>query len=189
MSVRINTVPAATGRDWLSSGSFVILGVTFAVVAGPLGTVAGIATAVVWYVLGTPYALAAGHIALVASIPNGIDPPAVALVETAFVVVLLAPSYRTANPLRIALVAVTGSIALAGTAWLLAGSKSLLLAALVVLVLFALTAYSFHRYELVRLGLVQAADHDSSSPIAGVATDEPTTGSSAETTTDVSTDP
>ncbi|ELY62807.1 hypothetical protein [Natrinema versiforme] len=188
MSVRIDAVPAATGRDWLTVGTFAILVATFTVVAGSLGALAGIATAVVWYVLGTPYALAVGHVALVASAPSGIDPLAVVIVEAAFIVVLLAPVRRTASPGRIALVAVASSVVLTGTAWLVADLQSIQLAATTVLLLFAITVYGCHRYELVRLGLVPNDDGGSSSPATGESTDEQTTESSAKTTTDLSTD-
>lgn len=192
MSPRIDAVPAATGRDWLTIASLAALVAAFGVVAGPLGLLAGIATAAVGYLLGPPYALAFGHVALVAVVPNGIEPLSVVPLEAAFVAVLLAPVRRTASPVRIALVAVASAIALAGTAWVVVDSQSVGLAAATVLALVAFIAYGLHRYELVRLGLVPTDDDGTSPPTGSNATaDSPPESSTeppAEPTADSPTD-
>lgn len=182
MSVRIDAVPAPTGRDWTTGLALTALVAAFGVVAGPLGLLAGIATAIVGYVLGPPYALALGHVALVAAVPEGIDLRSILVVEAAFVAVLLAPVRRTVNPARVALAAVACTLALAGTAWLVVDSQSILPAAVALLTLFAITAYGLHRLELVRLGLVPDGDGDAPSSTSGESTDGQTTGPSPETT-------
>lgn len=192
MSPRIDAVPAATGRDWLTIASLAALVAAFGAVAGPPGLLAGIATAAVGYLLGPPYALAFGHVALVAVVPNGIEPLSVVPVEAAFVAVLLAPVRRTASPVRIALVAVASAIALAGTAWFVVDSQSVGLATATVLALVAFIAYGLHRYELVRLGLVPTDDDGPSPPTGSNATaDSPPESSTeppAEPTADSPTD-
>lgn len=189
MSTRLETVPATPGRDWPTGVSLALLVVAFGIVAGPLGVLAGITTAVVGYALGTPYALAAGHVALVAAVPNGIDPLSFVIVEAAFVAVLLAPMRRTASPGRIALVAVISAIALAGTAWLVVDSQSIWVAATAVLALLAIGAYGLHRLELVRLGLVPETDDGDPSRATDVESPtDPTTEPSAETTGETPTD-
>ncbi|WP_226042376.1 hypothetical protein [Natrinema sp. DC36] len=186
MSTRIDSVPAATGRDWPTGVTLAALVVAFGVVAGPLGLLAGLVTALVGYVLGPPYALAAGHVALVAVVPEGSALSVVVLVEAAFVLVLLVPLRRGASPGRTALVAVTSALVLAGAAWLVLDTQSIGLAATAVLVLLGIGAYGLHRFELVRLGLVPGSDDgDASTPLET----EPTAGSSAETTTEPATDP
>lgn len=190
MSSRIDAVPAATGRDWLTVLAVVALVVAFGVAAGLLGLLAGLATAAIAYVLGLPYALAAGHVALIVTVPDGIDPFTLVLVEAAFMAVLLAPVRRTASPGRIALVAVTSVLALAGTAWLVVGSQSLWLAATTLLALLALTAYGIHRLALVRLGLVPTDSSGDDSPlIHGESSDGPMTTPSAETATESAAEP
>ena len=154
MSTRIDTVPAASGRDWATVTALAAIIVAFGAVAGPLGVLAGIATALVGSLFGIPYAIAAGHVALVASFPDGIDPLPFVIVEATFMAALLAPIRWTQSPGRIAIVATTSTLALAGTVWFIVGSQSIYLAATTVLVLLAIASYALHRLELVRLGLV-----------------------------------
>ena len=190
MSARIDTVPAATGRDWSTHISLAAIVVAFGAVAGPLGALAGIATALVGYLFGTPYALAAGHVALVASFPDGIDPLPFIIVEVTFMAVLLAP-IRWARSPRITLVALTSALTLAGAAWLVVDSQSVNMAAATVIVLLAIASYGLHRLELVRLGLVP--DREDGKQTRQTDTDrtaEPTTDTetTAKQTTEFSTD-
>ncbi len=154
MSVRIDTRPAAVGRDWVSGAALGIIIVAFGIVSGPIGILAGIATALVGYLFGTPYAFALGHVALAAVVPIGIDPISVIIVEAAFVAVLLAPLRRTTSPVALVGVALASTLVIAGTTWLVVNSQPTALAALTVLGCLAIAAYALHRLEIVRLGLV-----------------------------------
>lgn len=160
MSVRIDAVPSASGHDWPTVAAFVALVVAFGVVAGPLGVLAGLATALLGYVLGPPYALAAGHVALVVCTPGGIDPPSFVVVEVAFLGVVLAPIHRTTSSSHVALVAVASALTLAGVMWIVVGSQSIWLAAVTLLSVLAIIAYGHHRLELVQLGLIPGSDRD-----------------------------
>jgi len=167
MSVRIGATPAAIGRNWVSGASFGAIVVAFGIVSGPIGVLAGIATALVGYLFGTPYAFALGHVALAAVVPTEIDPSSVVIVEAAFVGVLLAPLRQTTDPIPLAGVAIASVLAIGGIAWLVVDSQPISLAALTVLSLLAIAAYALHRLEVVRLGLVPGEDERSRS-----ATDE-----------------
>ncbi|ELZ08715.1 hypothetical protein C478_17556 [Natrinema thermotolerans DSM 11552] len=156
MSVRIDTRPAASGRDWVSGAALGAIIVGFGIVSGPIGILAGTATALVGYLFGAPYAFALGHVALAAIAPIGIDPISIVVVEAAFVAVLLAPLRRTTNPITLVGVALASTLVIAGIAWLVADSQSTALAALTVLGCLAIAAYALHRLEVVRLGLVPA---------------------------------
>lgn len=139
---------------WPTIAGLVVLTATLTVVAGPLGAVAGLATAIAWYALGTPYALAAGHVVLAIAFTDGIDPRTLAIVELAFVVFVASSVVRAAT-LRgdVAAVTVTSGT-LVGVAWFVGRSRPLWIGASALLLVFALASYTLHRYELVRLGLV-----------------------------------
>ena len=130
-------------------------------VAGPYGALVGVATAAVWYALGTPYALAGGHVALPALFPDGIDPFAFAVVELAFLAVLVGAALATSRPLEQAAIVLASALVLGGVAWLVFLEGSLALAAAALLAVVALGAYAIHRYERLRLGLLEAPSNDS----------------------------
>ncbi|QCC60466.1 hypothetical protein NP511_00505 [Natrinema thermotolerans] len=166
MSARIDAVPAATGRDRPTVAALLALALAFGAVSGPIGLLAGLGTAAVGYRLGPPYALAVGHVALVAVLPDGIEPVPFAIVEAAFLAVLLAPVLRVDRPRAIAGVAVVGAGALAGIAWLVADAHSTPAAAATLVAVLGVVAYGLHRYELVRLGLVPAHEGESTTDSA-----------------------
>ncbi|MFC6716034.1 hypothetical protein ACFQGT_17740 [Natrialbaceae archaeon GCM10025810] len=189
MRGRLDAVPPAVGRDRATLAAVVVLVAGFAAAAGPIGALAGLATAVVGFLLGPPYAFAIGHIALVALFPDGIEPRAFALVEIGFVAVLIAPAWRTASPGRVAAVAVGSALALAGVAWAVVDGRSVALAAGALLVTFALTAYGLHRLELVRLGLVTDETNGAADDGAGTDTTPPTGGRRPTTAPSADPDP
>lgn len=121
-------------------------------VAGPLGVVAGLAVALVWWYLSTPYAIAAGHLALVA-VTAGDFSLGFLLAEAGFALLVAsdATNRRTgavAIGLFSGLVLLTqGLYTTTDELWLTAGGLTLAVAVL---------AYGLHRYELVRMGLVEA---------------------------------
>ena len=128
--------------------------VVLAAVAGPLGAAAGLAATGARYALGTPYAIAVGTVVLAAS--PGTEPDAITAggVAVAFLAPVLAPAVRSDRPVAEAAAAVASTAALTGTAWYLARSQPLWIAAGALLRCLALAVYALHRYELVRLGLV-----------------------------------
>ncbi|WP_126663192.1 hypothetical protein [Haloterrigena salifodinae] len=158
MSATPTTDPATRGdRPRSTIGALAVLTAALALLAGPIGAVAGLATALTWYGLGTPYALAAGHVVLAAAFTEGIGLETFLLVELAFVAVLLAAVVRTPTVLRDAVVVLASAIAFVGAGWIVADSRSIWIAAGTLPLLVALAAYALHRYELVSLGLVPDA--------------------------------
>lgn len=154
----------SSGREWPTFGALAVLTGALSLVAGPIGTVAGLATAVTWHVLGLPSAIAVGHLVLAMAFPTGIDPGAFVVVELAFVVVLLAALVPNRASLRDGVVALGSAVALVGLAWIVTQSQPLWVAAGALLAGFGLAAYTLHRYELVRLGLVPDDHPDNSQP-------------------------
>ncbi|WP_339104250.1 hypothetical protein [Haloterrigena salinisoli] len=171
-------------RRWPPLVALAVLTAALAILAGPTGAVAGLATALTWYGLGTPYALAAGHVVLAAAFPEGIDPATFLVIELAFVAVLLATVVRSATALRDVAVALASATAFVGTGWIVAESQPLWIAAGTLLVLVALAAYALHRYELVRLGLVPDAVEPVSNADADTDAVEPTSDADADTDAD-----
>lgn len=150
----MSTADVSPGRDWPVIGALAVLTAVLTVVAGPLGTLAGVVTAVTWYTLGTVYAIATGHVVLATAFSSGITTESFLVVELAFVVFLCSSLVRATSPLRDTAATVVSASLLVGVAWLISQTQPLWIAAGVLLALFALTAYTLHRYELVRLDLV-----------------------------------
>lgn len=144
------TVPS--GRQWPTILGLAVLTAVCAVVAGPIGAIAGVTTAVIWYGLGLPYAIAAGHVVLAAGTDIGIA--AIVAVELGFLAVVLASLVGHPSSRPAAGVALVSAVGLIGAALLVSTFYALWLAAAIVLGGIALGAYGLHRYELVRLGLV-----------------------------------
>lgn len=130
------------------------------VVAAATGSVAGLAglavtavVVVVWALVGAVYAVGVGGVCLVLLLGDGAGLPEVA--ATASLGAVFGAELTAKFPRREAaivlpvLVAVTGLLA---GAWLL---EPLVLAAVALVGGFALLAYLIHRFELVRLGLVE----------------------------------
>ncbi|QFU82258.1 hypothetical protein [Natronorubrum aibiense] len=142
-----------SGRDWPTIGALAVLTAVLTLAAGPTGTVAALTTAVIWYTLGIPYAIAAGHVVLATAFSGDIDLFTFIDIELAFVFVLVLSS-RATNSLSNVAVALVSAVGLVSIAWAGSQAQPLWLAASILLAVFALTAYTLHRYELVRLGLV-----------------------------------
>ena len=143
-------------RDWVSIVALGWVTVVLAFVTGPIGVVAGFVTAGAWYALGTPYAIAAGTVVLAVATP---DPSATTVggVTLAFLALVLARTVRSDRPLAEIPVVLASAGGLVGIAWVLGRSQPLWVAAGTLLGCIAFAAYTLHRYELVRLGLVPDA--------------------------------
>ena len=137
-----------------------VLVVTLALVgaAGALGLLLGLLVAVAWSRLGPVFSFAVAHAVLPVVAPVGL--PWLVAFEVGALAVLAAPArddptsppaLRRAIPLAVV------------TLWLLVVALSVrgvtdsgLAAAAAVIAAVAASAYGLHRYELVRLGLVEA---------------------------------
>lgn len=150
----MDRVTGVRRHQLLTTGALVVLTGTLTVVAGPFGVLVGLVTAGVRYTLGTPYAIAAGIIALLPALPARVDPVSTAIITGGFLVLLLAETPGTASPRGFGAVTICATAVLATSGWLVADTQPLWLAALTICVLIGLCGYVIHRYELVRLDLV-----------------------------------
>lgn len=147
-------VSPAGGHIWLSALACLLFVAALSFLAGPVGALAGIATAGVWYLLGSPYALAAGTVLAAATVPLPADPLAVTLVGVPLLVLVLAPVATTSHPTGFAAVVLVATGLLAGSVWLFAESLPLWLVALALLGALGVAAYAGHRFLLLELGLM-----------------------------------
>lgn len=132
----------------------ILLAVTVAVIAGPVGALAGLAIAATWYGFGTPYAIAATAVLLVGLFPNGIDVFSFVLGTAGIVLLILSEAARTRRRIRTGAVALASIAVLGGVGWGALEAWSLWIAVSGTLVVLAFLCYGLHRYELVVLGLV-----------------------------------
>lgn len=143
--------PRSTGRHWLGLlGSAIVLGV-FGWAVGPLGALAGVVIAVLWWGFPAPFVIAAGHVLAVAVLPNP-GPAVVGGLAAGFLVIgaaplLQAPDRRTGPVTMSATAVVLGGTAWVGwTVW-----EPPWLAGVAVVALGAVGLYGLHRYAIVLL--------------------------------------
>lgn len=129
-----------------------------AVVGGPGGAVAGVAVALAALALAGPYWIAAAHVALIA-VTDAPTAPQLAVVEAAFLTVLVGEARTGPNPTRVAAGTVVAAVALAAvTAAALDHFGDLRAAAAVLAGTVAAALYALHRYERVALRLASGLD-------------------------------
>ena len=148
------TAPSPSRTRWPEYGATLGLLFAFGAVAGLPGLFVAVGVAAVWHVVGTPYAIAVGHLLLVPLFPSGIDAISVVLVETGFLLLLVAPLIRTTAPLRVASIAIFTTLWVVAVAWLLLRWHPLWIVATVTVGQLGLACYGLYRYGLVSFGLV-----------------------------------
>ncbi|WP_440771927.1 hypothetical protein [Natronorubrum sp. DTA28] len=145
---------AVAERTWSGGIAVILLAVTVAAIAGPIGALAGLAIAATWYGFGTPYAIAASTVLLIGLFPDRIDVFSFVLGTAAMIVLILSEAARTRQRIRTGVVAIVSIAVLGGVGWGALEAWSLWIAATATLVVLAFLSYGLHRYELVVLGLV-----------------------------------
>ena len=134
-----------------------IVGAGFWMAAETVGLVAAAGVGLAWYLLSSPYAIAFGHAALLPFVPAVALRPELLVAELGLVVLLIAPVVDADRPLSFVLttVAALGGLLLVGLGgfWL---SADLRIAAGALVGTVVVAGYALYRYELVRLGLVDA---------------------------------
>lgn len=134
-----------------------IVGAGFWMAAETVGLVAAAGVGLAWYLLSSPYAIAFGHAALLPFVPAVALRPELLVAELGLVVLLVAPAADADRPLSFVLttVAALGGLLLVGLGgfWL---SADLRIAAGALVGTVVVAGYALYRYELVRLGLVDA---------------------------------
>jgi hypothetical protein len=139
-----------------------VSGSALAIVAAALWTTIGVAgigitalVALAWLLVSTPYAVAVGGL-LIAVLATGgglFDLLAVGSLLTMFAADLLVEWPARTASVGVAALVTTGAVLAA--VW---RSEPLWAAAVALLGAFMLLAYAIHRYELVRLGLLEEAE-------------------------------
>ena len=125
------------------------------VVVGPLGVLVAVGVGIARYLAATT-AFAAGQIVLVALYPTEGPLALLVLAEIGLSCVLLAPVVDRDEPGRATVATLVAGVALGGTAWAaLRSAEGVWVGASAIVVGTAIAAYGLHRYERVRLGLVE----------------------------------
>ena len=126
------------------------------VVVGPLGVLVAVGVGFARYLAAATTAFAAGQIVLVALYPTEGPLALLVLAEIGLSCVLLAPVVDHDEPGRATVATLVAGVALGGTAWAaLRSTEGVWAGASVLVVGTAVVAYGLHRYERVRLGLVE----------------------------------
>jgi len=154
------------GLPWLGLATLALAGAGFVLLADLRGAIAAVVLGVAWYALPAPYAVAVGHLLLVALLPpeSGIEAIQVVglvPVEAGLLGLLATAAPRIDAPARFAVALVVATAVLVGVAALgfLAGGVPGAAAALAVVA--GVLGYGLHRYERLRLGLIEAPPSDS----------------------------
>ena len=126
------------------------------VVVGPLGVLVAVGVGIARYLAAATTAFAAGQIVLVALYPTEGPLALLALAEVGLSCVLLASVLGRDEPGRAIVATLIAGVALGGTAWVaLRSTEGVWAGTSAVVAGTATVAYGLHRYERVRLGLVE----------------------------------
>ncbi|MFC7008658.1 hypothetical protein [Halalkalicoccus salilacus] len=127
--------------------------------AGSIGIVGGAVLAICWFIVPPLYTAGVGFVIAVALVPDGFTGISFAPLGLGILCVLAAPSLDRTEPAIVAISAATGlSVLLAAGGGAFLWTTAILPSALALLVAFALIAYTIHRYEIVRMGLIKASE-------------------------------
>lgn len=141
-------------RSWLGGLGAVGVAAILGLIAGPLGFVAGGILLLCWLVVPTVFVFALGQLLVVAVLTEP-SLETIALVEAGFVLILLDSVPRVWRR-HVGMITIGGAV---GLSWMALGierqTDALWPAALVLVGAVALSSYMIHRYELVRLNLVE----------------------------------
>jgi hypothetical protein len=149
-------------RPWLALVSLTLAGLGFFLVGGLSGVVAAVALGVAWYVFPAPYAVAGGHLLFVALLPADPGLLLIAPAELGLLGILAAAAPDEA-PERFVAVLAGATLLLSGVAGFSFRFGGLTTAAVSVAVVALLLGYGLHRYERLRLGLLDTPGSDSDS--------------------------
>jgi hypothetical protein len=145
-------------RSRTSAVGVVLATAAFSVAAGPTGLLTSIAVVITWCLLSAPFAFAVGQLAFIVLFPAGSSLSQLALIEVGLLSILLGSVLRLDKPGRAVTVIVLAFAGLGTSAWV--GFKmadTLWPAVLTVAASAIIAVYGLHRYERVRLGLVEAS--------------------------------
>jgi hypothetical protein len=145
-------------RTWIGVAAVLLAGGGFVLTGGLAGALAAAVLAVAWYALPVPYAVAVGHLLLVGVVPGDAALVRVAPAEAGLLGVLLSEASTVDAPGRFVAAMLAAGVVLLGAAWAGSVAGGLPGAAVALVVVGAVLGYALHRYELLRLGLLDP-DH------------------------------
>ena len=133
------------------------VGLTMA--AGSIGIVGGGLFVLSLVVVPPLYAVGVGFVIAAAIVPGGFTGLTFAPIGLGILCVLAAPFLDRDDPAAVTIAAATGlSVLLAVVGGAFLWTTAILPSATALLGAFALLAYTIHRYEIIRLGLLKAGD-------------------------------
>ena len=146
-----------TARNALTAAGALLTTAALVVAIGPAGLLVGLVIGVAQYFVSPPSTFAAGQVAFVVLFPVGGSISLLVLGEAGLAGVLLGSAPDHGEPIRTALVTVLASIGFGALAWLgVRAADGIWLGVLALALATAVAVYGLHRYERVRLDLVEA---------------------------------
>ena len=141
-------------RTRIGVAAVVLAGAGFVLAGGLAGVLAAAVLAVAWYALALPYAVALGHLLLVALLPGDAGFVRVAPAEAGLLGLLLSEAPAVESPGRFPVAMLSAGVVLVSAVWVGQVAGGLPGAAIALVVVGATLGYALHRYELLRLGLL-----------------------------------
>lgn len=142
------------GFDWIGLFACTLIITSFGLLAGGWGLLVGVLTLIMWWFLGIPVAIATGHVMLPIVFSGLPTIPELVLLESGFVLLLLASLWPTTAPVRL-LALMTGTLGVLGSIFLITWVYwPLLASALTTMLAIAVAVYLVQRDAIVRLGEV-----------------------------------
>lgn len=143
-------------RRSLAALGVLVATATTVLLVGPLGLLVAVAVGAGQYLFGTAVAFALGQVVLVGLLPFDGPVTDFALAEAGLCLVLVSGLVDHAEPLRSVVATLVAGIAVGGLTWLVfRTTDSVPLTGGALVAGLALVLYAAHRYERVRLGLVE----------------------------------
>lgn len=151
------TPPRTDSRrvKWLGLPAVGLTAVGLLLIGGTSGIAATIALGVAWYALSTPYTVALGHLLLAALLPESGGLPGLLAAEGGLLGMLAINAPGRDDHLQFGAAFVTSMLLLSCVAVLGVRLWGLPAAALLLAAVALLVGYGLHRYELLRLGLLE----------------------------------
>ena len=157
-TVRNGFTDRLTARNALTAAGVLLTTAALVVAIGPVGLLVGITIGVAQYFVSPPSAFAAGQVAFIVLFPVGGSLSLLVLGEAGLAGVLLGSAPDHGEPGRTAFVTVIATVGFGALAWLgVRTADGIWLGALALALATAVAVYGFHRYERVRLNLVEAS--------------------------------
>ncbi len=146
-------------RSWLGVLGVLLTVTGLALITGPIGVLlAGSLLVAAWYLLAAPFVFALAQLAVVALFLPDAPLGQLVLIEAGLLIVLASPMAKSDKPIRAIIAMLLAFTGLGVIGWgVLQSSDALWPIALTLAGSTAIAAYGLHRYERVRLDLIEEA--------------------------------